>query len=274
MACFSDYHAMKNILRRTPRNDRGATMVEYGLLVALIAVISVPAMMMVGHRTERTFNRVGESLVTAEAESEGGANASDTSSPGSDESESSDSADDSTASSDTNSDDDTSNQNQEESTQDDLGDNLGDTGDDFADSGDSDSEGDASAAAATTIILSETSDLDWWNDTKHGGEGAWVASFEFQNDWIRHQYLTLEVSSTDHNGKKSTFTVSNFYVPAGGTATYQAWDNDLELKNKKTMGVMSVEVKVVSITTSDENWEQVSYQVESPTSASVSHPSV
>ena len=42
--------------------DRGATAVEYGIMVALIAVVIIVAVRFVGSRTSSTFNTVGRSL--------------------------------------------------------------------------------------------------------------------------------------------------------------------------------------------------------------------
>jgi hypothetical protein len=105
----------------------------------------------------------------------------------------------------------------------------------------------------------------WWNDSKHGGEGAWKASVKYQNDWIRHQYLTLEVTRVDGQGNRSTTTVNSFYVPAQGTSNYESWDNSLRLHKGDLSGVLSVEVKVVAIQTSDESWATVSYATDGPT---------
>jgi hypothetical protein len=111
---------------------------------------------------------------------------------------------------------------------------------------------------------SAESDFYWWNSTKHGGEGAWKASTSYQNDWIRHQYLTLEVTRVDHNGKETTSTVNSFYVPAGGSATYELWDNSLKVHKGNATGTVSVSVKVVAIQTSDESWSSVSYTTDGP----------
>lgn len=46
-------------------SDRGASLVEYALLVALIAVVCVVAVTYFGGETQETFSRVGESVQTS-----------------------------------------------------------------------------------------------------------------------------------------------------------------------------------------------------------------
>ena len=47
------------------RDEEGATMVEYGLMLALIAVIAMGAVKLVGQNASGTFNNVANSLSTA-----------------------------------------------------------------------------------------------------------------------------------------------------------------------------------------------------------------
>lgn len=44
------------------REDRGATAVEYGLIVALIAVVIIVAVVFIGNQLNTTFTSVGTSL--------------------------------------------------------------------------------------------------------------------------------------------------------------------------------------------------------------------
>ena len=48
--------------RRTVRDDRGATAVEYGLIVALIAVVIIVAVVLLGRNLSGTFNTVASSV--------------------------------------------------------------------------------------------------------------------------------------------------------------------------------------------------------------------
>ena len=50
------------IRARFGRDERGASLVEYALLVALIAVVCIAAVTMLGTRTSTKFSSVGSSL--------------------------------------------------------------------------------------------------------------------------------------------------------------------------------------------------------------------
>jgi pilus assembly protein Flp/PilA len=55
--------AMKaHIMLMQAKNDRGATAVEYGLIVALIAVVIIAAVVIIGQNLNETFTSVGTSL--------------------------------------------------------------------------------------------------------------------------------------------------------------------------------------------------------------------
>lgn len=131
----------------------------------------------------------------------------------------------------------------------------------------------SSQPGSVTQLASTDSSFYWWNADKQGGNGAWKASFTYQNDWIRHQYLTIEVTKTDNQGKTTTSVVKDFYVAAGGTSSLDVWDNELDIKNKKSEGVLTVQVKVLSVRTSDENWQSVSYDLADGPGTTVSAPS-
>jgi pilus assembly protein Flp/PilA len=45
-------------------DEEGATMVEYALMVALIAVICIAAVTFLGRQASNTFSRVGSSVAT------------------------------------------------------------------------------------------------------------------------------------------------------------------------------------------------------------------
>jgi pilus assembly protein Flp/PilA len=49
-------------LRTVIRDDAGATLVEYGLLIALIALIAVAALTLFGHDLRRLFRRLANAL--------------------------------------------------------------------------------------------------------------------------------------------------------------------------------------------------------------------
>ena len=49
---------MLNLIKRFVREEEGATMVEYGLMVALIAVVCITAVSLLGTNLSGLFNRV------------------------------------------------------------------------------------------------------------------------------------------------------------------------------------------------------------------------
>ena len=54
--------SVQNYLEQARRDDRGATMVEYGLLVALIAVVVVPALLILGPAIVTLFTGIAGNL--------------------------------------------------------------------------------------------------------------------------------------------------------------------------------------------------------------------
>jgi pilus assembly protein Flp/PilA len=50
------------LLRRLLVEDEGQTLVEYGLLVALIALVVIAALTLLGRRIANTFNRINATL--------------------------------------------------------------------------------------------------------------------------------------------------------------------------------------------------------------------
>ena len=56
--------AMRNFLRRLIRNEQGAALVEYGMLVGLIAVICVLAVTNLGTKVSAMFESIVNALPT------------------------------------------------------------------------------------------------------------------------------------------------------------------------------------------------------------------
>ncbi|MGC0141502.1 Flp family type IVb pilin [Pseudactinotalea sp. Z1732] len=54
--------------RFTDRKDRGATAVEYGLLVGLIAVVIIGAVLLLGGELDRLFSAIADRLTTVGVE--------------------------------------------------------------------------------------------------------------------------------------------------------------------------------------------------------------
>ncbi|HET6985034.1 MAG TPA: Flp family type IVb pilin [Kribbella sp.] len=53
---------LQTAVQQTRRDERGATMIEYGLMVALIAMIVVPALLILGPAIVGLFNDVAGNL--------------------------------------------------------------------------------------------------------------------------------------------------------------------------------------------------------------------
>ena len=51
-----------HMLMAQAKNDRGATAVEYGLIVALIAVVIIAAVFLIGQNLQETFETVASSV--------------------------------------------------------------------------------------------------------------------------------------------------------------------------------------------------------------------
>ena len=49
---------MQSLVRQIRNDERGATMIEYGLMVALIAVVIIAAVTLLGNNLSTTFNNV------------------------------------------------------------------------------------------------------------------------------------------------------------------------------------------------------------------------
>ena len=47
------------------RDEQGVTAIEYGLIAALIAVVIIAAVKIVGTQLDKTFNKIGSELKTA-----------------------------------------------------------------------------------------------------------------------------------------------------------------------------------------------------------------
>jgi pilus assembly protein Flp/PilA len=56
---------MKKWFKRFRREEEGATMVEYGLMVALIAVVCIAAVTLLGGNLAVIFNQIANAIVAA-----------------------------------------------------------------------------------------------------------------------------------------------------------------------------------------------------------------
>jgi len=55
-------HAMKNFVQRFIANESGATAIEYGLIVALIAVVIIGAVTTLGTNLNTTLSAAGSAI--------------------------------------------------------------------------------------------------------------------------------------------------------------------------------------------------------------------
>lgn len=55
---------MLNLMKRFVKEEEGATMVEYAIMVALIAVIAITAVGLLGNKVEDTFTKVDTDMGT------------------------------------------------------------------------------------------------------------------------------------------------------------------------------------------------------------------
>ena len=62
MILLSVLTALQSLPRRVRDDERGASLVEYALLVALIAVVCIVAISFLGTQASSTFSNVGTSI--------------------------------------------------------------------------------------------------------------------------------------------------------------------------------------------------------------------
>uniref|UniRef100_A0A7C1FCW3 Flp family type IVb pilin n=1 Tax=Ammonifex degensii TaxID=42838 RepID=A0A7C1FCW3_9THEO len=53
---------MKELLRRLVKEEEGQGMAEYGLILALIAVVAIAALVLLGGKIKNNFEKVSENL--------------------------------------------------------------------------------------------------------------------------------------------------------------------------------------------------------------------
>jgi pilus assembly protein Flp/PilA len=58
----TQWHVLATWVRATVANQRGASLVEYALLVALIAVVCIAAVSLLGSSASTKFSRVGSAI--------------------------------------------------------------------------------------------------------------------------------------------------------------------------------------------------------------------
>lgn len=260
-------------------------MVEYGLIVAVIAVMAVSVLTLLGRRTEGTFTTVAvamESGSTPNGSDQGSAGPDVDSGSGGNPNSGSDEEGDPNDQGQGGQDD------QGQGGQDDQGqggqqdEELDQTGgeDDPASGGDQNGGADddqngggdngqqdeeqeeeekEEEVELPSLATGSSSEMFWWDSWNK--QGQWKASVSYRNETNRHQYLKLEVTKIEDDGRKTTSIVNDFYVGAGSSATYTLWNNDIRNNKGAADGVVEVQVKVLSVKTSDQNWQTYNYDV-------------
>jgi pilus assembly protein Flp/PilA len=59
---FTSIEFLANWLRAKAGEDRGASLVEYALLLALIAVVCIAALIFLGNQADEKFSEIGSNL--------------------------------------------------------------------------------------------------------------------------------------------------------------------------------------------------------------------
>jgi pilus assembly protein Flp/PilA len=62
---YTGVAAWWNVLPTRARDERGATAVEYALMLALIAIVIVAAVAFLGHATSNKFSQIGSGVNNA-----------------------------------------------------------------------------------------------------------------------------------------------------------------------------------------------------------------
>ncbi len=239
---------MKDLIDRlTTYGDRGASMVEYALLVSLISVVSVTAVAMVGHRTEETFDNMAVAL-GSEAPTGQGEEAGPGSGPGAG-----------------NPDDyDPDYPGDPDPDDPDNPDDPGQGGDETGDPAGNDPTGQGSKVE----ILDTSAELTEWR----GNQGTWSALVTFANDWDHDQELTVEVTPMDSESGAQPTTTLTVKVASRAQSILALEDHQLSRKGKDFNGIVAVEVRVVSVTTNDADGQPMTYTFDEEPSTTVDHP--
>lgn len=293
-----------DLLIRRRASERGVSAVEYALLVSLIALASMTAVAALGTSTSEQFVAAGSALGDVGEQGEDvvddvddpGAGADEDSRAGEDDSGGTDGSagngdadgagngngdgkgnEDSDGAGD--GDDDSTGGGEGKGNENSDGDADGTSGGGGKGNGNDGGEGDGDATEddeddpdepGSSVEATETaSDYRCYWTSKNRGEcdnGAWNGRITFENDWIRHQHLTLTVTKTGADGATTVETVEGFYVPAGSSSTWTSWTNRMahDRHGNPTEGVVSVEVAVTHIQSSDENWRTTHFDTDGP----------
>ncbi len=259
-------------------------MVEYGLMVAVVALVALASVTLLGEKTDETFTTIAVSLeddgtgrVPGGSNDESGepADAGDSGTPGGGGGD--------TNPGNQNGDDQGQNQNGDDQNQDndDPGSQQGDdqpgeqldnsdedesnggsddhdNGDSNGGSGDDVEEEEADKPEVYPGVANINTQIIWQNQR----EGAWAGLATYRNDTRSDQELTLKITQVDDQGKETVRTYS-LYVHANSSKEYSTnyhLTNGIKKGDPQT-GVVEVRIEVESIRTHT-NWDFYTYEVD------------
>lgn len=262
----------------TSKSDYGASMVEYGLMVAVVALVALAAVTLLGEKTDETFTTIAVSLEddgTGRVPVGPNGESAETGDPG-------DSGTPGGAGNDTtpgNQSDDDQGQDQDDPGNqpgnDEPGEQLDNGGDDDESNGGSNDDesngGDSNGGSGDDVENEEDDKAEVYPgvsniDTKilwqNKREGAWEGLATYRNDTRRDQELTLKITQVDDQGKETVRTYS-LYVHANSSKEYSTnyhLTNGIQKGDPQT-GVVEVRIEVESIRTHT-NWDFYTYEVD------------
>ena len=113
--------------------------------------------------------------------------------------------------------------------------------------------------------------LTSWDSRRR--RGVWEASVTLTNAWVRPSHVTVKITAVRRNGKTSTDTVTDFYLPPSGSSTLAYGDNALHGNGTSGNDILAVTFTVVEIRTTDLQNAVAQGTVDAPSSTAVA-PSV
>lgn len=262
------------------RSDRGASMVEYALLVALISVLSLTAVTLAGARVGDTFDGIADELAAGPDSGHAGGNGYGTPGGGTADEDGSDTggggSDDADAPNPGPGDENGCNgKGNPECAGNEKGEckgvgNPNCNGNPGAPGGPG--TGSDHDPSYVPEVVDTAAEFHQWTNHPSGGDGQWKASATFENATDQDLTLDLEIVLTDDKGKKVTVVVPGFQVPAGGMAEFTQWENALRLRGASVSGVVFIEIKVMTVHTVDGSGNPVTYDMGGITVAKIAAP--
>ena len=108
----------------------------------------------------------------------------------------------------------------------------------------------------TALTATAKPTVDWWN----GKDGAWLDNVTFNYGWKNGATITVQVTRNYGNNKTATSTES-VYIGSGSSTPYLSAN---AFSNSQASDVVSVDLVVISIKTQDDKWQEQTFLVASP----------